>query len=599
MALNKGDLNVDIGARLTKFEKSLSQMQADFKKASANLESTSRKSSATMQNSLGGTLTKIGGIAAAAFATDKILRFAAEAVQLAGKLEGVERAFNRLNNPQLLTELRTATRGTVSDLELMQAAVRANNFKVPLEKLGTFFKFATQRAAETGESVDYLVNSIVDGIGRKSTLVLDNLGISATELQAEVKKTGDFGEAAGNIIERSMRQGADEALTAAQKTAALTAQMTNLQTEIGQQLIPAFNSLASVGVSALNGISDAVKFLTTGLRKDDFEAIKKDATRSFSEITTQIEGATDKQKAYKEWLDKTKQALANAKTAQLEYSKNLAKTGEGSREVVDILQRKKLTYEQILQSLNNYTAGQKSNTTATDAQTQAFSEQAYELERLRRLNDPFSSINTNGPIRDQGGASPTLDVSGAMGVEVIDKELNAAIASAEAFTEANKGWFNQMKEGTENADVFFGVLLNGFSSMSSGAEDFGIKMGNAIGSIIADITELLVKMLLMRGIMAALGMPIGSIGAIGTIGSLGRGIPALAEGGITTGPTLAMIGDNPSGREAVIPLEKMGQFMGGMGGNNVRVTGNLIGRGEDLIVTIDKTDARRQNFYKG
>lgn len=32
-------------------------------------------------------------------------------------------------------------------------------------------------------------------------------------------------------------------------------------------------------------------------------------------------------------------------------------------------------------------------------------------------------------------------------------------------------------------------------------------------------------------------------------------VPALAEGGITTGPTYAMIGDNPSGREAVIPLE--------------------------------------------
>lgn len=31
-------------------------------------------------------------------------------------------------------------------------------------------------------------------------------------------------------------------------------------------------------------------------------------------------------------------------------------------------------------------------------------------------------------------------------------------------------------------------------------------------------------------------------------------IPHLAKGGITTGPTLAMIGDNPGGREAVIPL---------------------------------------------
>jgi hypothetical protein len=35
-------------------------------------------------------------------------------------------------------------------------------------------------------------------------------------------------------------------------------------------------------------------------------------------------------------------------------------------------------------------------------------------------------------------------------------------------------------------------------------------------------------------------------------------IPYLARGGITTGPTLAMIGDNPGGREAVIPLPARG-----------------------------------------
>ena len=33
-------------------------------------------------------------------------------------------------------------------------------------------------------------------------------------------------------------------------------------------------------------------------------------------------------------------------------------------------------------------------------------------------------------------------------------------------------------------------------------------------------------------------------------------IPHLAQGGITSGPTLAVVGDNPGGREAVIPLDK-------------------------------------------
>jgi|Laugrespbdmm15sn_2_1035079.scaffolds.fasta_scaffold01868_8 hypothetical protein len=50
-------------------------------------------------------------------------------------------------------------------------------------------------------------------------------------------------------------------------------------------------------------------------------------------------------------------------------------------------------------------------------------------------------------------------------------------------------------------------------------------------------------------------------------------IPMLAEGGIVTSPTLAMIGEG-RGPEAVIPLSKMGQFgLGGGGGITVNVNG--------------------------
>jgi hypothetical protein len=44
----------------------------------------------------------------------------------------------------------------------------------------------------------------------------------------------------------------------------------------------------------------------------------------------------------------------------------------------------------------------------------------------------------------------------------------------------------------------------------------------------------------------------------------------LAEGGIVTGPTLAMIGE--AGPEAVVPLSKMGGMGGGV---TVNVTGGL------------------------
>ena len=47
-------------------------------------------------------------------------------------------------------------------------------------------------------------------------------------------------------------------------------------------------------------------------------------------------------------------------------------------------------------------------------------------------------------------------------------------------------------------------------------------------------------------------------------------IPMLANGGIVTGPTLAMIGE--AGPEAVIPLDRMGQVGGGGTTVNINVT---------------------------
>lgn len=61
-------------------------------------------------------------------------------------------------------------------------------------------------------------------------------------------------------------------------------------------------------------------------------------------------------------------------------------------------------------------------------------------------------------------------------------------------------------------------------------------------------------------------------------------IPRLAEGGIVTGPTIAMIGDNPSGKEAVVPLEKAGE-MGFGGGGNTTININVGG-------VTDRTDKR-------
>src|SRR5690606_3051951 len=121
---------------------------------------------ASFEKSLGGIQRAFGALGIA-LGTREIISFAAEAAKLAGQFEGVNNAFQKLPNSQkVLSDLKEATQGTVSELELMRRTVQATNFGIGLEQLPQLLEFAAVRAQQTGESVDYLVNSIVTGIGR-------------------------------------------------------------------------------------------------------------------------------------------------------------------------------------------------------------------------------------------------------------------------------------------------------------------------------------------------------------------------------------------------------------------------------------------------
>lgn len=222
------------------------------------------KQSEGQLSSFKGVVGKIGGAIAGAFTVDKIVQFTKEAYKLAGQAQGVYNAFSRLNRPGLLNDLKEATRGTTDELQLMQTAVRANNFKIPLDQLATYLRFATDRAIETGESVDYLVNSLVLGIGRKSPLILDNLSISTVRLREELAKTGDMAKAVGNIIEEEMKKGGDAIETSAVKTQKLGAAWKNFMTSVGDTSV--VKSTGDAIVSTLTYIADSFDALINSER---------------------------------------------------------------------------------------------------------------------------------------------------------------------------------------------------------------------------------------------------------------------------------------------------------------------------------------------
>ena len=148
------------------------------------------KMSGALQVFAGNMLTKAAG--AVANLGSEMYGMVQQGVELARQGEGIRIAFERLGRGDILDGLRKATHGTVTDLELMKAAVKFNDFKLPLDELGTMLAFAQQKAKDTGQSVDYMVDSIVTGLGRKSLMILDNLGLSATEVKERMAETGDM-----------------------------------------------------------------------------------------------------------------------------------------------------------------------------------------------------------------------------------------------------------------------------------------------------------------------------------------------------------------------------------------------------------------------
>ncbi len=185
-------------------------------------------------------------------AFSKLQNEVSEGLKDARQVEGVEAAFRRLNDPALLDNLREATRGTVSDLELMKAAVQASNFQIPLETLGDLLEFARRRAKDTGQEVDYLVQSIITGIGRKSPLILDNLGISAVRLKdnlkglsAESATVGDVASAVSKIIVEENAKAGEEIATATEKLQQQESAWINIRTAIARGLLPVISAVGA------------------------------------------------------------------------------------------------------------------------------------------------------------------------------------------------------------------------------------------------------------------------------------------------------------------------------------------------------------------
>lgn len=180
-------------------------------------------------------------------------------VDMARSSEGVVNFFNQIpESNRLLKEMKESTDGTISSLELMKKTLRAKEMGIPVKDMAKLMEYARIQAQKLGKDVDYMSNSIVDGIGRKSTLVLDNLGLSAAKVQRAAKESGDFTQGVIKIVNEELEKTGPIALSSADKAAQAAAKMEDAQLKIGQKFKWIGEIWDSIKGKIADGISDLI-----------------------------------------------------------------------------------------------------------------------------------------------------------------------------------------------------------------------------------------------------------------------------------------------------------------------------------------------------
>lgn len=271
MANEKQKLTIVLEGDSKKLEKALRAANNALKNTEGNARKASGKGGGF--GMLETAFRRLAAYGAAGIAINGVKRFVSDSVTMAASLEGIERQFNAVAEAggTSLQDLRNATQGTVSDLKLMQATVRASNFNLPLENLAKLFEFARIRAAQTGESVEYLTDSIVLGIGRKSPLILDNLGITMLSLKEAMGKTGKSMATVQDLMEATVIVA--EQQTRALKALGLTAQTTGQRLDAMRASLQNIKALTGKDIIEGDVFQRIGQFFSDGLKMTELNLV--------------------------------------------------------------------------------------------------------------------------------------------------------------------------------------------------------------------------------------------------------------------------------------------------------------------------------------
>ena len=239
--------------------------------------------------------TAAGGIGAMgkAFAAAGIVAFGAqvagatlELAKMGAQSLALKSSFDQVqggaaNATAILESLRSASRGMISDYDLMLSANKAALLGVAdtAEEMSGLLQIASVRGRAMGISATQAFNDIVTGLGRMSPLILDNLGITVDLEATTAKYAATLGKSADALTDAERKQALVNAVMessaslmeganasaqnlAGQGFAQLDSAWANFRTSLGESIAPFLDARAKEIADFLKGTSDNLNALT-------------------------------------------------------------------------------------------------------------------------------------------------------------------------------------------------------------------------------------------------------------------------------------------------------------------------------------------------
>lgn len=196
----------------------LRRAQAEEKAAAASQKSASGASSwgSAIAQSAGKVDQFIGAVqgVAGAFAVVQATKGAYEFAAMGAAAQAARASFDSLaasantSGQAIVTSLRTAAKGTVSDAAAISAANRALLLigSDAATKLPPLMEIARASAVALGDTTEHVFDSLVTGISRGSTMLIDNAGITFKAEEAYAAYAAQIGKSADQLTSAEKQQ---------------------------------------------------------------------------------------------------------------------------------------------------------------------------------------------------------------------------------------------------------------------------------------------------------------------------------------------------------------------------------------------------------